>query len=74
MDGISLGPLLIRWNGLLVALGIAIGALLAAYEAKRRDIDPEIIYDLFCRWRFGGLLERAFGMSSPHPFPPFSLV
>ena len=47
MDGISLGPLLIRWNGLLIALGIAMGALLAAREAKRRDYDPEIIYDLF---------------------------
>lgn len=47
MDGISLGPLLIRWNGLLIALGIAMGALLAAHEAKRRGYDPEIIYDLF---------------------------
>ena len=47
MDGISLGPLLIRWNGLLIALGIAMGALLAAREAKRRDYDPAIIYDLF---------------------------
>lgn len=56
MDGISLGPLLIRWNGLLVALGIAIGALLAAYEAKRRDIDPEIIYDLFLPLAIWGTL------------------
>jgi len=56
MDGISLGPLLLRWNGLLIALGIAAGALLAAYEAhlpwravpgKRRAADPEIIYELF---------------------------
>jgi len=47
MDGISLGPLLIRWNGLLIALGIAVGALLAARQAKRRDYEPEIIYDLF---------------------------
>jgi phosphatidylglycerol:prolipoprotein diacylglycerol transferase len=47
MDGISLGPLIIRWNGLLVALGIAIGALFSVYRAKRYDADPEIIYDLF---------------------------
>jgi phosphatidylglycerol:prolipoprotein diacylglycerol transferase len=33
MEGLSLGPLLIRWNGLLLALGIAVGALLAAREA-----------------------------------------
>ena len=47
MEGLSLGPLLFRWNGLLIALGIAAGALLAAREAKRRDYDPEIIYYLF---------------------------
>ncbi len=47
MDGISLGPLTIRWNGLLIALGIAMGALLAAYRARQRDADPEIIFDLF---------------------------
>lgn len=46
-DGLSLGPLLLRWNGLLFALGISLGALLAAREAKRRDYDPEIIYHLF---------------------------
>lgn len=47
MDGISLGPLVIRWNGLLIALGVAMGALLAAYRARRRGADPEIIFDLF---------------------------
>lgn len=47
MDGISLGPLLIRWNGLLIALGVAMGALLAAYRARQGDADPEIILDLF---------------------------
>jgi len=56
MDGISLGPLLIRWSGLLIALGIATGALLAAREAKRRDADPEIIYDLFLPLAIWGIL------------------
>ena len=32
-EGLSLGPLLLRWNGLLLILGIAVGALLAAREA-----------------------------------------
>jgi len=47
MDGISLGPLLIRWNGLLIALGAALGALLSAVRARQRGFDPEIIFDLF---------------------------
>lgn len=47
MDGVILGPILLRWNGLLIALGIAFGALLAALESRRRFHDPEIIYYLF---------------------------
>lgn len=47
MDGLYLGPLLLRWNGLLLALGISVGALLAARETKRHDYDSEIIYYLF---------------------------
>ena len=47
MDGIDLGPLFLRWNGLLIALGIAFGALLAALEARRRLQETEIIYYLF---------------------------
>jgi phosphatidylglycerol:prolipoprotein diacylglycerol transferase len=46
-NGLSFGPLLLRWNGLLLAFGIAMGALLAARQAKRRGFDPEIIYYLF---------------------------
>jgi phosphatidylglycerol:prolipoprotein diacylglycerol transferase len=56
MDGISLGPLLIRWNGLLIALGIAAGALIAAREAKRLYNEPEIIYDLFLPLAIWGTL------------------
>ena len=68
-DGISLGPLLLRWNGLLLALGIAVGALLAAHEAhlpwyglsrtapgQRRGYDPEIIYYLFLPLTVWGLI------------------
>ena len=47
MDGISLGPILLRWNGVLIALGIAFGTLVAALEAKRRFQDVELIYYLF---------------------------
>jgi phosphatidylglycerol---prolipoprotein diacylglyceryl transferase len=56
MDGISLGPLLIRWNGLIIALGIAVGALLAAREAKRLYNEPEIVFDLFLPLAIWGTL------------------
>ncbi|MCC7118321.1 MAG: prolipoprotein diacylglyceryl transferase [Anaerolineales bacterium] len=46
MDGLSLGPLLLRWNGLLIMLGVTAGAALAMTRAKRRGYDSEIILDL----------------------------
>lgn len=59
-DGISLGPLLLRWNGLLLVLGIAVGALLAAREAKRHGYDPEIIYHLFLPLTVWGTIGARF--------------
>ena len=47
MEGFSLGPLLFRWGGLLIILGIAAGLLLAVREAKHRTYDVGIISDLF---------------------------
>jgi phosphatidylglycerol---prolipoprotein diacylglyceryl transferase len=71
MDGLSLGPLVLRWNGLLLALGISMGALIAAREAKRSDYDPEIIYYLFLPLTIWG----AIGARLWHIFtPPLSSV
>lgn len=43
----SFGLFSVRVNAILLILGIASGALLAAREAKRRSMDPETIYYLF---------------------------
>jgi phosphatidylglycerol:prolipoprotein diacylglycerol transferase len=70
-EGISLGPLSLRWSGLLLALGLACGALLAAYEARRRSHDPELIYYLFMPVTMWGLV----GARLWHIFtPPLSSV
>jgi phosphatidylglycerol:prolipoprotein diacylglycerol transferase len=67
----SIGPLFLRWSGLLLALGIACGALLAAYEARRRNHDPELIYYLFLPLTLWGLV----GARLWHIFtPPLSSV
>ncbi len=42
----ELGPLSIRWYGLLIASAIIIGTLLAQNLAERRNIDPELVGDL----------------------------
>jgi len=43
---IQVGPLSIRWYGLLIASAILIGASLSQYLAKKRHVDPELLSDL----------------------------
>ncbi|MBW8005040.1 MAG: prolipoprotein diacylglyceryl transferase [candidate division NC10 bacterium] len=38
---IQIGPVAIRWYGLLIAPAVLIGTLLAQREARRRGEDPE---------------------------------
>lgn len=42
----EIGPLAIRWYGLLIASAVLIGVSLSQYLASRRQIDPELIGDL----------------------------
>lgn len=70
-EGYSLGPLTFRLNGLLLVLGLAVGALLAAYQAKRRGYEPETIYYLF----LPVLIWGTIGARIWHIFtPPLSSV
>ncbi len=70
-EGFQIGPLLMRWNGFLVVLGIAAGTLLTAYQAKRRGLDTEIIYYLFLPLMIWGTI----GARLWHIFtPPLSSV
>ncbi|HNK63031.1 MAG TPA: prolipoprotein diacylglyceryl transferase [Anaerolineales bacterium] len=71
MEGIALGPLLLRWNGVFIALGVAAGTLLFAFEVRRRNEDPEIVYHLFMPMLGWGLI----GARLWHIFtPPLSSV
>jgi phosphatidylglycerol:prolipoprotein diacylglycerol transferase len=71
MEGLELGPFLVRWNGLLIALGIAFGAVLAALEAERRFRDMEIVYYLILPLTLWGWI----GARLWHVFtPPLSSV
>uniref|UniRef100_B8HYD7 Phosphatidylglycerol--prolipoprotein diacylglyceryl transferase n=1 Tax=Cyanothece sp. (strain PCC 7425 / ATCC 29141) TaxID=395961 RepID=B8HYD7_CYAP4 len=42
----NLGPLTLRWYGLLIALAVLIGLSLSQQLAKLRRVDPELIADL----------------------------
>lgn len=43
---IELGPITLAWHGLTIAIGIGIGGLAAASDAKRRGLDPERLYPM----------------------------
>ncbi|MFN8413628.1 MAG: prolipoprotein diacylglyceryl transferase [Anaerolineales bacterium] len=71
IDGVSLGPILIRWNGILIMIAVAIGGILATYEAKRRQYDSEIIFDFI----FPMMIWGTLGARLWHVFtPPLSSV
>lgn len=41
-----LGPVVLRWYGLLIASAVLIGVFLSQYLASRRQVDPELLGDL----------------------------
>ncbi|BAZ69166.1 MAG: prolipoprotein diacylglyceryl transferase [Pelatocladus maniniholoensis HA4357-MV3] len=43
---VKLGPITIRWYGLLIASAVLIGVTLSQYLAKRRNVNPELLSDL----------------------------
>ncbi|MES1022050.1 prolipoprotein diacylglyceryl transferase [Gloeocapsa sp. BRSZ] len=43
---INIGPITIRWYGLLIASAVLIGITLSQYLAKQRKVDPDLIGDL----------------------------
>ncbi|MDB9369361.1 prolipoprotein diacylglyceryl transferase [Nodularia spumigena CS-586/05] len=43
---VEIGPITIRWYGLLIATAVLIGVSLSQYLAKRRNVNPELISDL----------------------------
>ncbi len=43
---LDIGPISIRWYGLLIAIAVITGVSLSQYLAKRRHVNPELIADL----------------------------
>jgi phosphatidylglycerol:prolipoprotein diacylglycerol transferase len=43
---LNIGPLSLRWYGLLIASAVLIGVMLAQYLAKHRQVDPDLLSDL----------------------------
>jgi phosphatidylglycerol:prolipoprotein diacylglycerol transferase len=55
---VKLGPIVIRWYGLLIASAVLIGVNLSQYLAKRRGLNPDLIGDLLT-WLVIGSIPAA---------------
>lgn len=52
----QIGPLSIRWYGVLIMAGVILGLILAGREAKRQAVSIELIYDLFFYLLIGAII------------------
>jgi phosphatidylglycerol---prolipoprotein diacylglyceryl transferase len=58
---IELGPVTIAWHGLTIAIGILVGGVAVALDARRRGLDPERVYAIGMILVIGALVGgRAF--------------
>ena len=55
---VKLGPLTIRWYGLLIATAVLVGVTLSQYLAKRRHVNPDLLGDLVI-WLVIGAIPAA---------------
>jgi phosphatidylglycerol---prolipoprotein diacylglyceryl transferase len=56
--GVQLGPLSLRWYGLLIAIAVLVGLWLSQQLAKKRQINPELVGDLVI-WLILGAIPAA---------------
>jgi phosphatidylglycerol---prolipoprotein diacylglyceryl transferase len=54
----QLGPITVRWYGLLIATAVLLGVTLSQYLAKRRDVNPDLLSDLSI-WLIIGAIPAA---------------
>ena len=67
-DGFFIGPLHVRFYGIILMLGAVAGAWLATREAKRRGYEPDIVWDLLTYLLIGGIIgARLWHILTPPP-------
>ncbi len=67
-EGFFIGPIEIRFYGIILMLGAVAGAWLAARQAKRHGHEPEIVWDLFTYLLIGGIIgARIWHILTPSP-------
>jgi phosphatidylglycerol:prolipoprotein diacylglycerol transferase len=57
----TIGPLTIRWYGLMMALGVIVAVTVIAREAKRKGMDPDAFYSMAVYVLVAGLIGARAG-------------
>jgi phosphatidylglycerol:prolipoprotein diacylglycerol transferase len=71
-SGFEIGPLYVRFYGILIMLGAVAAAFLAEREARRRKLNPEFVWDGLVWVLIGGIIgARVWHIFTP---PPSMLV
>jgi phosphatidylglycerol:prolipoprotein diacylglycerol transferase len=70
-DGFQLGPLYIRFYGILIMLGALAATYLATYLARKKGEDPEIAWDMLIWLLIGGIIGARLWHIL---FPPASMI
>ena len=66
--GFHIGPLFVRYYGVILMLGAVAAAVLSTYEAKRRNQNPELVWDGLTWVLIGGVLgARLWHIFTPPP-------
>jgi phosphatidylglycerol:prolipoprotein diacylglycerol transferase len=66
--GFFIGPLEVRFYGIIIVSGAVLGAWLAAREARRRGHNPDIVWDLLIYLMIGGIIgARIWHIFTPSP-------
>jgi phosphatidylglycerol---prolipoprotein diacylglyceryl transferase len=68
IDGFNIGPIRIHFYGILIMLGALAAAWLADLEAKRRNLNREVVWDSLAWLLIGGIIgARIWHILTPPP-------
>jgi phosphatidylglycerol---prolipoprotein diacylglyceryl transferase len=67
-EGIIIGPLFIHYYGVIIVFGAIVATFLADREARRRDLDPDRVWDCMPWLLIGGIIgARIWHILTPPP-------
>lgn len=67
-EGFYLGPLFVRYYGIILMVGAVAGTFLAQRESKRRGYESDVVWDIFIYLLIGGIIgARIWHILTPSP-------